>query len=88
MKRARACNRKLRTCLGRVIRDIERKCPEPDESLQSLLSVSISILTQKRHDKHRCTASMNRNRLKGIDGDRINAILSAAGINLRKLLKF
>jgi transposase, IS5 family len=27
MKRARKCTRKLRTYLGRVIRDIERKCP-------------------------------------------------------------
>ena len=31
---------------------------------------------------------MDRNRLKGIEGDRINAILSAAGMNFRKLLKW
>ncbi len=31
---------------------------------------------------------MDRNRLKGIAGDKINAILSAAGMNFRKLLKF
>jgi len=31
---------------------------------------------------------MDRNRLKGIAGDRINAILSAAGMNFRKLLRF
>lgn len=31
---------------------------------------------------------MDRNRLKGIAGDRINAILSAAGINFRKLQRF
>jgi len=30
---------------------------------------------------------MARNRLKGVEGDRINAILSAAGMNFRKLLK-
>ena len=53
MKRARACTSKLRTYLGRVIRDIERKCPEPDESLRSLLTVSTRIFHQKRHDKHK-----------------------------------
>ena len=31
---------------------------------------------------------MDRNRLKGIEGDRINAILSAAGMNFRKLLRW
>ena len=31
---------------------------------------------------------MDRSRLKGVDGDRINAILSAAGMNLCKLLKW
>jgi IS5 family transposase len=30
---------------------------------------------------------MDRNRLKGVLGDRINAILSAAGMNFSKLLK-
>jgi IS5 family transposase len=31
---------------------------------------------------------MDRNRLKGRDGDRINAILSAAGMNFAKLLRW
>jgi len=31
---------------------------------------------------------MDRNHLKGIEGDRINAILSAAGMNFWKLLKW
>ena len=31
---------------------------------------------------------MDRNRLKGAVGDRINALLSAAGMNFRKLLRF
>ena len=51
MKRARACTRKLKTYLGRVIRDIERKCTEPDETLASLLAVSKRIVSQKRPDK-------------------------------------
>jgi IS5 family transposase len=31
---------------------------------------------------------MDRNRLKGKDGDRINAIMSAAGMNFTKLLRW
>jgi IS5 family transposase len=31
---------------------------------------------------------MDRNRLKGVEGDRVNAILSAAGMNFWKLLKW
>ena len=34
--------------------------------------------------KHR----LDRNRLKGIEGDQINAIFSAAGMNFSKLLKW
>jgi len=30
---------------------------------------------------------MDRNRLKGVEGERINAILSAVGMNFRKLIK-
>jgi IS5 family transposase len=51
--RARACVKKLRTYLGRVIRDIERKCPVPDEQLSSLLSISKRILSQQREDKNK-----------------------------------
>jgi IS5 family transposase len=53
MKRACGCTRKLRTYLGRVIRDIERKAPQTDESLQSLLAISKRILKQQRHDKNK-----------------------------------
>lgn len=53
MKRARACTRKLKTYLGRVIRDIERKCPKPDKSLRSLLEVSKRIVTQQRTDTNK-----------------------------------
>ena len=35
IKRARKCTRQLRTYLGRVIRDIERKCPHPSQELGS-----------------------------------------------------
>jgi IS5 family transposase len=53
MKRAKKCTRKLRTYLGRVIRDIERKCLILDDELFVLLSTSKKIYEQKRHDKNK-----------------------------------
>jgi IS5 family transposase len=53
MKRAKGCTRKLRTYLGRVIRDIERKYPEPDFQLQSLLEISSRIFHQQKQDKNK-----------------------------------
>jgi IS5 family transposase len=53
MKRARRCRRKLKTILGRVIRDIERKCPSPDVDLQALLDTAHRIHAQQRHDKNK-----------------------------------
>ena len=51
MKRARRCTKKLKTFLGRVIRDIERKYPHPDIELQTLLETARRIHSQKRNDK-------------------------------------
>jgi IS5 family transposase len=53
MKRAKKCTRKLRTYLGRVIRDIKRKCSESDRELDKLLDISIRILSQQRKDKNK-----------------------------------
>lgn len=53
MKRAKACTRKLKTYLGRVLRDIERKCSYPDEQLRFLLETARRIVTQKRQDRHK-----------------------------------
>jgi len=53
MKRAKRCTRKLKTYLGRVIRDIERKCPRPDDQLQTLLKIAKRIHQQQRHDKNK-----------------------------------
>ena len=53
MKRAGQCTRKLKTYLGRVIRDLGRKCPHPDEPLQSLLEIGTRIFYQKRNDRHK-----------------------------------
>lgn len=53
MKRAKRCTGKLKTYLGRVIRDIERNCPRPDPQLQSLMEIGTRIFNQKRHDKNK-----------------------------------
>lgn len=53
MKRARRSTRQLKTYLGRVIRDIQRKCPAPDLELSKLLETSNRIFTQQRKDKNK-----------------------------------
>jgi len=53
MRRSRKCQKKLRTILGRVLRDIERQCPEPDEKLQKLMEIAGRIHRQERNDKHK-----------------------------------
>jgi len=50
LKRARRETKRLRQYLGRVIRDIRRKCPKPAPALKSLLERSERILRQQRHD--------------------------------------
>jgi transposase, IS5 family len=50
MKRARRETKRLRQYLGRVIRDIRRKCPRPASTLKSLLERSERIFRQQRHD--------------------------------------
>ena len=52
-QRARRCTRKLKTFLGRVIRDIERKYPQPDEQLQELLEIGRKIFRQQLKDKNK-----------------------------------
>ena len=49
-KRAKRQTRKLRTYLGRVIRDIERKVSEIPSGLQSLLTIAKRIYQQQTHD--------------------------------------
>ncbi len=51
MKRARRCTKKLHTFLGRVIRDIERKCPTPDNERRSLLTIATRIRNQQQKDR-------------------------------------
>ena len=53
LKRARKYTRKLRTYLGRVIRDIERKLPQPDAEMVLLLSRAKQIEQQQRSDSNK-----------------------------------
>ncbi len=50
LQRASKQTRKLRTYLGRVIRDIERKLPQPDAAMQSWLERAKRIHQQQRGD--------------------------------------
>jgi len=53
-KRARKQLRKLKTYLGRVTRDIERKLqPDQLKEFEKLLGLSHRLLSQKRHDKNK-----------------------------------
>lgn len=53
-KRARRQRRKLKTYLGRVTRDIERKLqPDQLKEFEKLLGLSHRLLSQKRHDKNK-----------------------------------
>jgi len=52
-KRARREQKKLWLYLGRVIRDIERKCQKPDALLATMLERAKRIFTQKRDDKNK-----------------------------------
>jgi IS5 family transposase len=51
MKRANREVRRLSTYLGRVIRDVRRKCPKPDEVLAEKLLLAERIYIQQRTDK-------------------------------------
>src|ERR1019366_842606 len=51
MKRARACTRKLKTQLGRIVREIERQIETPSGKLEKLLQTAHRIHLQEKHDK-------------------------------------
>lgn len=57
-KQAAKCTRKLKTILGRVVRDIERKAPRNQgeivcERLRTLLAMAQQLLAQTRHSKQK-----------------------------------
>jgi IS5 family transposase len=51
--RANKETRKLKTMLGRVIRDIQRKCPNAEDRLRKVLNIASSIFHQKRKDTNK-----------------------------------
>lgn len=51
--RAKKETKKLRTMLGCVIRDIQRKCFNPEGRLAKVLQIAQSIFNQKRDDKNK-----------------------------------
>jgi transposase, IS5 family len=53
MRRARREAKRLRIFLGRVIRDIARKCLKPDQELEHRLVLARRIFGQKRDDKNK-----------------------------------
>ncbi len=53
MRRAAKQTRKLKTYLGRVMRDIERKYDSDDQSLQPLLLQAKRLFDQQRHDTNK-----------------------------------
>lgn len=52
-KRAAKEQKKLRTMLGRVLRDVARKLPKPSPKFKQLLANAQRIHTQKREDKNK-----------------------------------
>ena len=52
-KRARREQKRLWLYLGRVIRDIERKCREPEGALATMLERAKRIFSQKRNDRNK-----------------------------------
>lgn len=52
-KRANRELRKLKTWLGRVVRDLERKCCEPDEALKQDLDLAGRLFLQQRNSKNK-----------------------------------
>ena len=50
-KRSQASVKRQRNFLGRVIRDIDRKCCEPSDKLQAILSLSQRVYSQERLSK-------------------------------------
>jgi IS5 family transposase len=53
MKRAAKQTRRLKTYLGRLTRDIQRKSLAMDDNLKILIERSIRLLKQQRHDKNK-----------------------------------
>ncbi len=53
MKRSKKETRKLKTYLGRVVRDVERKANNPSQNLKDQLCLAKQLLEQKRNSKNK-----------------------------------
>jgi IS5 family transposase len=53
MRRSRRETKKLKTYLGRVVRDMERKLADPGDKVKALLELAHRLLNQKREDSHK-----------------------------------
>jgi IS5 family transposase len=53
MKRAKRETKKLRVYLGRVLRDLQRKCSDPGEVWRPLFSLAERVLGQQRNDHNK-----------------------------------
>ncbi len=53
MKRSKKETRKLKTYLGRIVRDVERKANNPSQKLKEQLSLAKQFLEQKRNSKNK-----------------------------------
>ncbi|NLV24604.1 MAG: hypothetical protein GXY54_07450 [Deltaproteobacteria bacterium] len=58
MRRSRREQKNLKNYLGRVYRDILRKCPHPDEPLRELLHLAQRVLTQQRYNQKKLYSLM------------------------------
>jgi transposase, IS5 family len=54
MKRAKQQTRKLKTFLGRVLRDVQRQLPAPATAMAGLLQQAEQIYTQQRESQNKC----------------------------------
>jgi len=52
-KRAQGQTKRLKIILGRVMRDVRRKCAEPTESLLKLLALADRLFAQVKNDKNK-----------------------------------
>jgi transposase, IS5 family len=52
-KRAKKPLRRLKTFLGRIIRDIERKAKDPSPKLEALLAIARKVYSQERHSANK-----------------------------------
>jgi transposase, IS5 family len=50
LKKAKNETQKLRNYLGRVLREVKRKLPNPSEKFKELLAIARLIHTQEKHD--------------------------------------